>query len=341
MDSPENEYFAKNIITAVHEGISLIKSEELSPEQKAAKLKTLALGKPVQEALQATGESLDISGEDGKGNLVSESKDEPGRIEYFSPGDLLVQILYKTKSLRAKPLSNFFDQFPDYHDGFDHKIDIAAFLKENGLLVQDTRHIDFYEVNLNDNPQCVDALSAYLGNSDFSVFSLSGSGAILYSDPDKKVVYKVYRPIPIIDSESLIANERQEKYAKKEVEVLKMLDASGITPHFVKSNVDTEHTLPIIIMERISSFMGVNSMPPQIKQEEAERIYQVFSTEGLLPGDVEFVWDTENEKIRMLDAGGTGILPSKIKGTNQSKNRIRGEIESKLQVSLHQHPAIQ
>jgi len=191
---------------------------------------------------------------------------------------------------------------------------------------------------------------AYPGKH-FELLSDQGSsGDVFYDAAEPGVVYKVgiqkglkndVRDPAEFGASPVIA--RQGRYMENEAAKLKAVADIGLGPKFFEfiqsraalrekkplsrlaARLRGQRTaeLPIIKMGRIDFDPdGFENMPEDQRQREFERVLALFETQGRYnPGDVEFVVDRSDGRVKMIDAG--GLLDART-----SRRTIREDVES-------------
>ena len=133
----------------------------------------------------------------------------------------------------------------------------------------------------------MDRLNSVFPDADFFVFNDTGASCIVFGDkknPDK--LYKVYRPdLPQASRISLEEYQKGKRFYDQ---------GEGLGPDMYDL---FEGMPPILVMEKIE---GGFAFKEQIINARND-LFDVFFRLKLVPGDVEFLWDEKNHRIRVID----------------------------------------
>lgn len=144
----------------------------------------------------------------------------------------------------------------------------------------------------------------------FSIFNKGGAGGVIFFDARyPSVLFKVSRKTTSQDD------------FRRQADVMKLLNETGLTPHLFEF-VDEERS--ILVMERLDCMVGnfddtqreLITLPENFRKSEAERIIRILEQYQLYPGDVEFVFDRADQKVRLLDPG--ALIPPEGKSIRES-----------------------
>lgn len=142
-----------------------------------------------------------------------------------------------------------------------------------------------------DNQQTIqimtEQLKKYFPEGDFKVFNDGGVSCIVFenlNDPSK--LYKVYR----------LNYANSISHAREEYEKGKRLHDQGdnLGPKMIDL---VESEPPFLVMEKIE---GDFAFKNQII-EARNQLFSIFLKLKLAPGDIEFLWDEKNHRIRVID----------------------------------------
>jgi hypothetical protein len=152
------------------------------------------------------------------------------------------------------------------------------------------------QVGKEQEKKSLEVLQALFPDKKFMLFSDYGGGALIFSElQDNKRLYKVSR-----------RGGGNDNYMRGEAQKMQRLAESGLAPHLYGYFEQDERE--VIVMEKIDFHEeGVDTLRDDIKFQEMERISRILEAANLYPGDVEFVFDKQTKRIRIIDCG--GLIP--------------------------------
>lgn len=212
----------------------------------------------------------------------------------------------------------------DYNGEIISYEDVGCFLVERGIDSDRLVSVREYLAHV----KCIEFSDEILKRSypgkKFELLTTLASSANLYIDPEENsVIYKVCFPKRdvVYDTTPLsVFWEKEElEYIHQEVANLQRLSELGLTPKVLEYK--NASTYPIIKMERIVFEPdGLKHAPRDVREKSAEEIAEMLEKFHLYPFDVEFVWDSKEQQVRLIDCGGLG---SQQQPSIHIKDRVR------------------
>lgn len=292
----------------VEEAVALFKQRQYK------KIITLITSPRVNEAVSCLGFQFSQNGNSDyivRGDPKKHLDFSTSQIHVQRAAVLVIEKLTETlHQLKGADLSDKSNVLGDLHEWTD----VGAYLTDLGMEIPAT--MPYAEVTAVEGFKRVmeryaftrRAIQAVYSSTDFSVLSSVGASGMVYvadSTPDE--VYKV--------GVNQVGNTHRPAYFDEEVEKIKALQSSGVSPRLVeykKTDLGEPRTIlvPIIRMERVDFDRGyLAKVPENIRRKQGQRIKRILRQKRLVPRDVHFVWDKRNEKVRIIDLGGMHPLP--------------------------------
>jgi len=253
------------------------------------------------------------------------------------------------KRLRAIKKSNLSTRAREYGLRPEDYADIGAYFEDQGLSGlpghESIASTDFFQSLQYKKKVTLQALSEAYPGVNFKVFASNGSTAcIFYREEQPDVLYKVASPrrgeaTRADDPADFHLGDSDQKYFKKEAEMLALLSQADIAPKllgYLPQSGEAEENnnpssgkssrLPIIVMERVDfDPEAIKNSPPGQRRRWAKHLIRTLKRLSVWPGDVELVVDKRTQEIKIIDvAGAMKLDPDKPTSEKDPiKNRVR------------------
>lgn len=206
----------------------------------------------------------------------------------------------------------------------DSDIDIGAFLMGQGVTAEESSWVGAYEELVDREKQARETLNTRRPGNKSEVISLSGGSAVVYLDREAGTVHKVLTEI----------RETGDDYTVGEIDFLTKMKGSGLTPEYrgdTTSDLEAEVrsvACPLVVsMEYIEIGDSREERTEDVEAAIEETLRIIQERKVQLGGDVEFVWDKKNHKIRLIDVGGSSVLEN---GEEVNDDELRASLRQQF-----------